>query len=344
MKSTLSKYIASLIILLTAWVPHLAYGAYCALRDPVETINQLYPDYKSYRSIVRVIDQDIRASVTEKMPHNTLHFSELGRHTLYVVFDQSAAPLGYVHVRSEESDWGLVEAAWAIDLEMKIADFRFQRCRSMEKKTLERADFKSQIIGKDFYSLSPLLSEDGNSINKANLKVDDRATSLAAAVVKSGLKTLLVTQLAWQKEIEQYRFWQSANDYFHDMQQIKIVASPVNNHVIKELDTAFDGISPGIDRDTVTIAKVISKQGHIIGALYKGQFHDGQQQHSLEWAIAPDNTVVGVRNQTGWQSDLDKQVFEKVIGQKFNSAQQCDDVAELMTLEAIITSKTALMQ
>lgn len=300
----------------------------------------MYPNSETHRSIVRVIDQDVRANVGELMPPNTLHFSELGKHTLYVVFNNKEAPLGYVHVRSEESEWGLIEVAWAIDTNMRIADFHFQRCRSMHKKALQKPAFKAQIIGKNFKELSPLLSEDGISINADKVQVPGNAAPLAAAVVRSGLKTLLVTQLAWEKEVNQYRFWQSANDYFDEMDNIKVMNSPITTPVIKELNTAFDGMSPGINRDTVTIAKVMGKQGKVIGALYQGQFNDGQKTVDIEWAIAPDNTILGVRNTAGWQSDSNKSVFEKVVGNRFDSPNQCNDLAELMTLEAIITSKT----
>ena len=325
--------------------PHFAYSeAYCALRDPVETINKLYPDSNTYRSIVRVIDQDVRANVGELMPASTLHFSELGQHTLYVIFDNKEAPMGYVHVRSEESEWGLVEVAWAIDTNMRIADFHFQRCRSMHKKALQYPAFKTQLIGKNFEELSALLAEDGISINAEKVQVSDDATLLATAVIRSGLKTLLVTQFAWEKEVNQYRFWQSANDYFDEMDNIKVMRSPITSSVIKALDTEFDGLSIGINRDTVTLAKVMGKQGKVIGALYQGQFNNGQKTVNIEWAIAPDKTILGVRNTAGWQSDTDKNVFEKVVGSHFDSFKQCKDLAELMALEAILTSEAVFNQ
>lgn len=340
MTLNIKTLITSLAIILTALTPGIVSSeAYCALRDPVESINQLYPESKTYRSIVRVIDQDVRANVSKLIPSNTLHFSELGRHTLYVIFDDKAAPTGFVHVRSEESDWGLVEVAWALDLNMKIVDFRFQRSRSMHKETLQSQDFKTQFIGKNFEELSPFLSKDGIHINQKKLQVPHDAASLAAAVVRSGLKTLLVTQLAWEKEVNQYRLWQSANDYFDEIDDIKIIASPVTGLVIEALDNAFDGISTGINHDAVTVAKVIGKRGKVIGALYRGQFNDGHKTVDIEWAIAPNNTILGIRNIAGWQADSDKNVFEKVVGNHFNSATQCNNLAELMTLEAIITSK-----
>ena len=55
--------------------------AYCALRDPVQTIYQLYPAATSYRSIVATVGEARRSDIASKSGL-TLHHSELGRHTL----------------------------------------------------------------------------------------------------------------------------------------------------------------------------------------------------------------------------------------------------------------------
>ena len=81
--------------------------AYCSLRDPVAQIQQLYPQKTNQLSIVKTVDTSTRNLVKLALPSNDLHFSELGRHTLYVAMKNTEA-LGYVHVRSEQSKWGLV--------------------------------------------------------------------------------------------------------------------------------------------------------------------------------------------------------------------------------------------
>ena len=57
--------------------------AFCALRDPQRQINVLFPEATSFRSIVRTVDEAARSEVAERLPFS-LHFNELGRHTLYV--------------------------------------------------------------------------------------------------------------------------------------------------------------------------------------------------------------------------------------------------------------------
>ena len=91
--------------------------AYCSLRDPVAQIAQLYPGKTNQLSIVKTVDDKVRAEVQVALPRNDLHFSELGQHTLYIVMEGKTS-LGYVHVRSEQSEWGLVEIAWAINKDL----------------------------------------------------------------------------------------------------------------------------------------------------------------------------------------------------------------------------------
>ena len=113
-----------------------AAAQYCALRDPVRAINELYPG-STFSSSVRTINEQIRKRVSARLPQLKLHFDELGQHTLYKVFKEGV-PVGFVHVRSERTRYGLTEIAWALDLSLRIQDFRFQRCRSVHRSDVER--------------------------------------------------------------------------------------------------------------------------------------------------------------------------------------------------------------
>lgn len=75
------------LIILTLFVFSLQYSyadAYCSLRDPLAQIQQLYPQKTNQLSIVKTVDTSTRNLVKLALPRNDLHFSELGRHTLYV--------------------------------------------------------------------------------------------------------------------------------------------------------------------------------------------------------------------------------------------------------------------
>jgi hypothetical protein len=195
-----------IIIILTLLLFSLQYShadAYCSLRDPVAQIQQLYPQKTNQRSIVKTVDSSTRNLVKLALPSNDLHFSELGRHTLYVAMKNTQA-LGYVHVRSEQSKWGLVEIIWALDKDLKIKDFTFQRCRSPKKKILDNEDFRNVFIGKSYEELKTLLSSDGKTANKILLDRAKGAPELASVVLRCALKTLLITDLLWGEELKKF--------------------------------------------------------------------------------------------------------------------------------------------
>ena len=105
-----------LLLLMTMLLSVEAYGvAFCALRDPVQQIKTLYPNYVAYESEVRNIKAaQANARLSETGLPVFLHAKEIGKHTLFYIRGEQDL-LGFVHVRSEPGDWGLVEIAWALN-------------------------------------------------------------------------------------------------------------------------------------------------------------------------------------------------------------------------------------
>jgi len=193
------KYIFIIIVFL--YIPNVLADAFCALRDPVAQIKLLYPTKTNQRSIVKRIDENIRQAVKTALPNNDLHFGELGKHTLYVAL-QGEKNLGYIHVRSEPSKWGLVEIIWAIDENYKIKNFLFQRCRSPNKKFVDNQIFKNMFIGKNLVQLKTYLAKDGITANQKLLSIVPQAPELTNVVLRCALKTLLLTELVWKEELD----------------------------------------------------------------------------------------------------------------------------------------------
>ncbi|MEH6347094.1 MAG: hypothetical protein V7785_18505 [Bermanella sp.] len=173
--------------------------AFCALRDPVASIYQLYPEATSFRSIVRTVNKTTRSHVINHLPNMSLHFSEMGRHTLYVAL-KNEKELGYVHVRSEKSQWGLVEVAWALNLDLSIHDFTFQRARNPSRRFIETHEFKSQLTGRNFSAMKTLINQPFAE-HALPLFSDKDALQLASVVIQSGLKTLLITEQTWKSDL-----------------------------------------------------------------------------------------------------------------------------------------------
>ncbi len=191
-------------VALSLFVPSAVHAqAYCALRDPVREIYALYPEATSYRSLVRTIGEEARGEVAKELRFE-LHFSELGQHTLYVAL-KDGGPIGLVHARSEQSQWGLVEIAWALNLDLQVVDFRFQRCRAPECAAIGDAAFRAQLKGKGVAELRALLSSDNRGVNPVMLTLPDGSDDLATAVLRSGLKTIVVTGVAWAEDLGRLR-------------------------------------------------------------------------------------------------------------------------------------------
>ncbi len=171
--------------------------AFCALRDPVRTIYEMFPNASSYRSLVRTVDSDARDAVGVELDIQ-LHHAELGQHTMYVPFDDDT-PLGLVQVRAERSRWGLVEIVWALGLDLTVHDLRFQRCRSPSRAVITETAFRSALIGKDIRQLEAMLSTDRSRLNLLDIAPEDEP--LAVTIVTSGLKTLATSTAVWQEDI-----------------------------------------------------------------------------------------------------------------------------------------------
>lgn len=175
--------------------PSLVHAAaFCALRDPTPQIYELYPDATNYRSLVSIIDDSIRTSIMAELPF-TLHNRELGKHTLYVALKERE-PLGFVHVRSEASRWGLIEIAWSLDLDLNVRDMRFQRCRDPSCKALAKDKFTGMMANKNSIELRAMLT--AAEADPASLGVSKKHRPLALTVLRSALKTIAVTRRAWE--------------------------------------------------------------------------------------------------------------------------------------------------
>ena len=170
--------------------------AYCALRDPVRSIQSLFPGKPAnYRSVVRQIDREHVLNIAQQLQF-PLHHNEMGKHTLYLV-SQGGNPKGYVHARSEKGKWGLVEVVWAFDLDLNVVGFEIQRCRDRERTSLETDSFLRAIQGKGFPELRKLVNQDGTSLSAPIPGLAPEAEFLAATVIRSGLKALAATDEVW---------------------------------------------------------------------------------------------------------------------------------------------------
>lgn len=173
----------------------VAFAAFCSLRDPVAAITELYGEQVTYRSIVSSITNADRMAVKQRLPF-TLHRSEVGKHTLYVVYRGESAE-GFVQARSELARWGLMEIAWSIRTDMTIGGFFYQRCRGSVCRSPAMADLHSLLAGKNFNQLQALLTDDGNQLRQTDIHFPDELSDIALLTIRSALKTIAITEISW---------------------------------------------------------------------------------------------------------------------------------------------------
>lgn len=182
---------------------NMAFGAYCSLRDPIAAIKTLYQGSNQYRSIVAAITDENKNSVKERLPF-TLHRSEIGKHTLYLVLENNK-PHGFVHARSELAEWGLIEIAWGMNFDMTINGLFFQRCRS-PKCSRELTDRLNVLLkSRSFSEIRKMLTKNGAETTAHIASDFAKSGDLALLAIRSALKTIAITEIAWKKEITELK-------------------------------------------------------------------------------------------------------------------------------------------
>ncbi len=193
MRTIFDKHKATLrgfaLFSLTVLLPLQASAiAYCAIREPVQSIQQFFPDFTSYKTLDGVISDTVRFSVQQKLSTKT--FDEAGRHNLYVVFGSDGVA-GFVHARTEKGVYGLDEIIWSINQNLSIKGFAYQRQRGTRMNPAQLEHYNALVSGHTAESLEKLLFD------------EKKLTTPEIKLFESALKALLVTQGIWGGEISE---------------------------------------------------------------------------------------------------------------------------------------------
>jgi len=330
--STIAVY-----VVIPAWAEAQAY---CRLRDPITQIRTLYPESDAHRSIVRTVDMETRETVSESLPFD-LHFNELGRHTLYVAQNEMR-PLGVVHARTEKGSWGLIEIAWAIDFNMRIVGFEFQRCRSPEKKAVDSDYFRELVSNKTLDELRGLLSEDHTRLAVPRLSWSDAAEKLAVSSIQSAMKTLVVTENVWRDDLPVLSAFSNALPTFSaavGIVPVNDVYTDRTHEILAEKDLAKTDL--GIERSGVVVFRVQDVENAVIGyTVIMPWIYEGTTRQ-IVWNIDADHRVVNVKSATGWASKEIQTAFELAIGlSPETKAEDCSTFTQLIACEAIVVTST----
>lgn len=199
------KTILSLLILLLLplAIPNAEGQAYCSLRDPNHIVQEIFPAATGFRSYLRKITPKDTQTLREEL---AVEFDarEFTTHTLYAVH-QNEQILGYIQSRTEEVEWGLAEIIWVLTPDLRLKTFRFQRCRSRWKKTVESESLQQHLRGLSESVLAEKVRYDGVKWLSTLAGTRPEATKLVEAVVNSGLKAVGLARIVWGEDIRKLR-------------------------------------------------------------------------------------------------------------------------------------------
>ena len=318
------------------------YGqAFCALRDPATMIYEFYPDATSYKSIVRTVDNQVREYVGSELPFS-IHFNELGKHTLYVPIKDSK-PLGVVHARSEAGNHGLTEIVWSLTPNLEVKDFAFQRCRSRARSAVESDDFKQQIIGMRFSDLKNLLSPDGQALAHGKLKPQYQSMAIASTVVRSALKTISVSKSAWRKDLAVLQPLYNAHHAFPNAVQVRKIEQPYDDRVVAEFNrryvTPSGNLGSSINRNGVLALQAIDSAGLNLGFVIKTTWSMNQQSVKIWWTVSNTGEIKDVHADGGWPDAMTEKAFRDVVGFNRSRLSECSTAAEIAGAEVLLLAK-----
>ena len=284
--------------------------AYCALRDPVRVLYEAYPDADGHRSIIRTVTVEDRAAIAQVLPF-TIHFDELGRHTLYVTV-QEGLPLGVLHVRSERGRYGLVEIAWSLNLDGQITGASFQRCRDSKLRAALNDQLLAKLSGTDVPMLLRLLDEDGWSEE-------------ARMLIRSAAKTATVTFIVWEKDLLPTRAEAKAAIFWSELNPVLTLRS----HNQLSLSS-----NSGLENKSIRVWETTSAAGTHLGTLVRSIWKLDGHKAELWWKMDRGGRIIDVEILDGDDHSISN-AFREVIGLELSNVDQCATAAGVAAGEVL---------
>lgn len=308
--------------------------ALCSLRDPVRQIKQLFPESDGYQSIVGTIGNETRKEVARHLPFR-LHFNELGRHTLYVAL-KGNHPLGLVHVRSEAGAWGIVEIAWSLDMELRVLGYEFQRCRDRSKRLLETPRVKSALGGRGFDGLRALVGPRAETLTRAAGFFPEKAARLSTTLVRSGLKTISVTESVWGDRVEDLRALALARPHQPAARSARRSVNAFDAERRRTANELLGEEGTGIDHGSSLGHVVLDAKERTIGAVAQTPWTFDDRTYQLRWVFDARGAIQSVGAVNGWKDQELAAAFDAAIGMTVDDALHCSSAAGLVALDVAV--------
>lgn len=274
---------------LAAALSATAVGANCALRNPDRQIYEIFPDATSYRTMEAVIDTDLKRHIEEKLGSD-LSISDVGKHTAYLVL-KDKVPIGIVHARTEAGPRGSIELVWAMDLDMSIRDFRVQRSHDKHADVIKSDGFRQKLVGLDLPGIHNLLTIGNDDIDLAALQIPARARSIAHTVILCGVKTRIITELAFQDSIMPARRRGLVHRYFPQTARVTEIDKPFEAPTAVDVARAIGHTPDQLDRESFTVVGGLGPDDRLLGVLAFAVWSAHRARPESWWAVSPQGII-----------------------------------------------------
>ncbi len=266
-----------------------AHGANCALRNPDRQIYEFFPEATSYRSVVALVDADLRRRIEEQLGSG-LSRSDVGKHTAYLVL-KDAIPIGVVHARTEAGARGSIELVWALDLGMNIKDFRVQRSREKHTDVIQTEAFRQKMMGLDLAGIQSLLTAGNDDIDVAALQIAPSATTIAHTVVMCAFKTRLITELAFPDSILPARMLGLVHRYFPQTVTVTTITAGMSDQAAVMVAQAIGRTPDQVQRESLTLLRAVGPEQKTLGVLAFTVWSAHPARPETWWAVSPEGMV-----------------------------------------------------
>jgi hypothetical protein len=248
--------------------------------SPLETVVfRAYPEADGYSSIARDVGPTHRRTIEQRLPFK-VHFNELGEHSLLVAY-RSRRPVGLVYQRTEESDWGLVDIAWHVSLDLRVFGFEITRGLGRDAKEIADSLFAEQLAGSTFDEVCARLAA-----HQEALRGEDASPrgQLTRTVLRSAAKALAVTSAVWRHEVEK----------LHDQAEGYDLFPAAARFVRRTTKLDVDG-DAGVRTFDVKVMYAYDFGNTLLGYVVWSTPREGGGDAHLRWVVDRDRRIVIVR-------------------------------------------------
>ncbi len=314
-----------------------ADAANCALRNPDRQIYEIFPSATSYRSVVSSVDEADKRRIEARLG-SAVSFNDLGKHTVYVVLED-AVPIGFVHARSEIGKHGSVELVWALDLDLKIRDFRVQRSREKHTKLIRHPNFRNKLKGKDVRAIRRLLANHNSTVDTAHLQVSSKAEAIAHIAVLCGAKTIIITGVAFSESVFKARLLGNVHRFFPQTAKVNRIRTPLSSKALATVQETTGYPIRELDQHSLTMLRSVDVNGRTLGFVAFSMWPRGSSDGEVWWAVAPTGVVkavvaLGVEDETASRfSELgEKALDEALILAQQSTAREAIGTSEVLAV------------